>query len=163
MCSMPLVRHARHCVPMCPCEVMCFVLSRSCTRWGRGKVLVTWDRNWSSRVTKNRSFGPNRGGDAPLGMMKLPTWEHLALPATSFQTPTGGPQKLRLNPSFSQFSPCPTRCTVCASVCRFHSYCCLPVPADPVFCATISHFVPHHFPHVSACLLLQPNPLFSVA
>ena len=68
----------------------------------------------------------------------MPTWEHLASPATSFQTLPGGPQKLHLNPSFSQFSPCPTRCAVCPSVCRFHSYCCLPVPADPVFCATRS-------------------------
>ena len=91
------------------------------------------------------------------------TWEHPASPGTSFQTPPGGPQKLRFNPSFSQFSPCPTRCTVWASVCRFHSSICLPVPPDPVFCATMSHSVPHHFPHVSACLLLQPNPLFSVA
>ena len=68
----------------------------------------------------------------------VPTWEHLASPATPPQTLPGGPQKLRFNTSFSQFSPCPTTCAVLASVCRFHSYCCLPVPADPVFCATRS-------------------------
>ena len=33
---------------------------------------VTWDRNWSSHSTKIRSFGLDRGGDAPLGMTKLP-------------------------------------------------------------------------------------------
>ena len=58
------------------------------------------------------------------------TREHLASSATPFQTLPGGPQKLRLNPSFSQFSPCLTRCTVWPSVCRFYSYCYLPVPLD---------------------------------
>ena len=69
----------------------------------------------------------------------MATREHLASPATHIQTLPGGPQKLRLNPSFSQFSPCPTRCAVSPSVCRFHLYCCIPVPPDPVFCARISH------------------------
>ena len=78
-------------------------------------------------------------------------WEHLASPATSFQTLPGGPQKLRLNPSFSQFSPCPARCAVWPSVCRFHSYCCLPVPADPVFCATQS------LPYLSPCFTSVPS------
>ena len=67
----------------------------------------------------------------------MATWEHLAWPATSFQTLPGGPQKLRLNPSFSQFSPCPARCAVCPSVCRFHSYCCLPVKGYAVDLAKV--------------------------
>ena len=53
------------------------------------------------------------------GFMQWATMEHLlALPATTFHTLPGMPQKLHLNPSFSQVSPCPTRCTVWPSVYR---------------------------------------------
>ena len=63
------------------------------------------------------------------------TRDHLVMPATFFETLPGGPQKLHLNPFFNQFFPCPTRCTVWASLCRFYSYCCLPAPPETVYCA----------------------------